>query len=137
MQIDNGFISGQGSLRDVLPVAGFTQSQGEVKTPGVMMTGVWGLLNSPTQTKTTDIGNVIFFSDGKPVVTFYEIPDPQGVVDLVIGMQKSTGHTTAGSSQVVKETIVKEVVMIPCSYCRSLMSQTSVFCPNCGARRKA
>jgi hypothetical protein len=33
--------------------------------------------------------------------------------------------------------IVKEVVLIPCSYCGSLMPQTSIFCPNCGARRKA
>jgi hypothetical protein len=35
----------------------------------------------------------------------------------------------------VKE-IVKEVVLIPCSYCGGLMPQTSIFCPNCGARRK-
>ena len=35
----------------------------------------------------------------------------------------------------VKE-IVREVVLIPCPYCGGLMPQTSVFCPNCGARRK-
>ena len=35
-----------------------------------------------------------------------------------------------------KEVITKEVVMIPCDYCRSLMPQTSTFCPSCGARRK-
>jgi hypothetical protein len=35
-----------------------------------------------------------------------------------------------------KETIFKEVVMIQCSYCRGLMPQISVFCPECGARRK-
>jgi hypothetical protein len=35
----------------------------------------------------------------------------------------------------IKE-IVKEVVLIPCSYCSGLMPQTSIFCPNCGARRK-
>jgi len=40
------------------------------------------------------------------------------------------------STTTVKETIVKEVVMIPCSYCKGLMPQTSVFCPECGARRK-
>jgi hypothetical protein len=33
--------------------------------------------------------------------------------------------------------IVREVVLIPCSYCGGLMPQTSLFCPNCGARRKA
>lgn len=36
-----------------------------------------------------------------------------------------------------KETIIKEVVMIPCTYCGGFMPQTSVFCPNCGARRTA
>ena len=32
--------------------------------------------------------------------------------------------------------VVREVVLIPCAYCSGLMPQTSVFCPNCGARRK-
>jgi RNA polymerase subunit RPABC4/transcription elongation factor Spt4 len=36
-----------------------------------------------------------------------------------------------------KEVITKEVVMIPCQYCKSLMPQMSLFCPNCGAKRKA
>lgn len=36
-----------------------------------------------------------------------------------------------------KETIIKEIVMIPCKYCGALMPQTSIFCPNCGARRTA
>jgi len=36
-----------------------------------------------------------------------------------------------------KEAITKEAVMIPCSYCGGLMSQTSISCPYCGARRKA
>lgn len=39
------------------------------------------------------------------------------------------------STQVIKE-VVKEVVLIPCGYCGALMPQSSVFCPNCGARRK-
>lgn len=39
------------------------------------------------------------------------------------------------SPQISKE-VIKEIVLIPCSYCSELMPQTSVFCPNCGARRK-
>ena len=39
--------------------------------------------------------------------------------------------------QIVKETVLKEIVMIPCPYCRGLMPQTSVFCPQCGAQRRA
>ena len=52
----------------------------------------------------------------------------------------SAVHSTRSHPQsqgsIVKETIVKEVVMIPCAFCRSLMPQTSTFCPNCGARRR-
>ena len=35
-----------------------------------------------------------------------------------------------------REVITREVVMIPCAYCGTLMPQTSNFCPNCGAKRK-
>jgi hypothetical protein len=40
------------------------------------------------------------------------------------------------TSEFVKE-VVREVVLIPCKYCGGLMPQTAIFCPNCGARRKA
>jgi len=40
------------------------------------------------------------------------------------------------SPVIQKEVITKEVVMMPCDYCKALMPQTSTFCPNCGARRK-
>lgn len=33
--------------------------------------------------------------------------------------------------------VIREVVMIPCEYCGSLMPQTALFCSNCGAGRKA
>jgi hypothetical protein len=36
-----------------------------------------------------------------------------------------------------KEVVTREVVMLPCSYCGGLMIQTSTFCPNCGAKRRA
>lgn len=35
-----------------------------------------------------------------------------------------------------KEVITKEIVMVKCEYCGSLMPQTATFCPNCGARRR-
>jgi hypothetical protein len=34
-----------------------------------------------------------------------------------------------------EKVIVKEIVMLPCQYCRALMPQTALFCPHCGARR--
>lgn len=37
------------------------------------------------------------------------------------------------TSTAVKE---KEVVMIPCEYCETLMPETATSCPNCGAPRK-
>lgn len=43
-----------------------------------------------------------------------------------------------GEKVVIKEKeVVKEVVMIPCQYCGTLMPQIASSCPNCGARRKA
>ena len=39
----------------------------------------------------------------------------------------------AGAPAAVKE---KEVVMVPCEYCESLMPETATSCPNCGAPRK-
>jgi hypothetical protein len=44
----------------------------------------------------------------------------------------STGSTV----QVVRETI-KEIVMVACAYCHSLIPQTSLRCPHCGATRKS
>jgi len=41
------------------------------------------------------------------------------------------------AKRVKERVIVKEVVMLPCQYCGSLMPQTSIFCPNYGARRKS
>jgi hypothetical protein len=42
----------------------------------------------------------------------------------------------AAQPTVIKEKeIVREVVMIPCKYCSSLMEQTVTVCPNCGAKR--
>lgn len=41
------------------------------------------------------------------------------------------------SSPAVMKEVTREVVLIPCTYCSGLMPQTSIFCPNCGARRKA
>jgi len=46
-------------------------------------------------------------------------------------------HITVPRTLKEKETVIKEIVLIPCAYCGSLMPQTSIFCPYCGARRKA
>ena len=35
----------------------------------------------------------------------------------------------------VKETVIKEVVQIPCKYCGAFIPQTNLFCYYCGARR--
>ncbi len=50
-------------------------------------------------------------------------------------VQVARPQTNLNSPTIMKE-VTREVVLIPCSYCGGLMPQTSVFCPNCGARRK-
>ncbi len=69
--------------------------------------------------------NVSWFIKG--VVAIKGRPD---VTSKIIELQviRSAGAPTA-----VKE---KEVVMVPCEYCESLMPETATSCPNCGAPRK-
>jgi hypothetical protein len=53
-------------------------------------------------------------------------------------VKEPSDRTSVSAHQTIikeKETIIKEVVMIPCQYCGGLMPQASVFCPNCGAKR--
>jgi hypothetical protein len=43
----------------------------------------------------------------------------------------------AAQPMIREKEIIREVVMIPCKYCGSLMDQTATVCPNCGAKRTA
>ena len=68
----------------------------------------------------------------KGVLAIKDRPDTTSETVEVQVMKPSAAPT------IVKEKkIVREVVMIPFAYCGSLMPQTSMVCPNCGARRKA
>ncbi len=88
MEIVNGFIRSQCALKDALAVSGFAQSEGEA-SPTMAARFGYNFFGPTQETKSRQVGNVVFFSGGMPAVTFYEIPDPKGVVDLVTGMQKS------------------------------------------------
>lgn len=48
-----------------------------------------------------------------------------------------TKRTVNPEAPAISKEIIKEVVLIPCAYCGGLMPQTSLFCPNCGAIRRA
>jgi hypothetical protein len=41
------------------------------------------------------------------------------------------------NEKVIEKETIKEIVMVPCVYCGSLMPQTALFCNTCGAGRKA
>ena len=43
---------------------------------------------------------------------------------------------SAPEKEIKEKEIIKEIVMIPCQYCGSLIPQTSLSCLNCGAGRK-
>ncbi|MBN1245060.1 zinc ribbon domain-containing protein [Candidatus Bathyarchaeota archaeon] len=82
-----------------------------------------------------------------PILNWSILALVMGIVLILVGIimktkEKTLPVQTTFSSQnnavtKEKETIVKEVVMLPCQYCGSLMPQTSLFCPHCGARRKS
>ncbi len=59
------------------------------------------------------------------------------LLGMALGLQEIRRYRAKKEASIVqKEVITKEVVMITCSHCGSLMPQTSLFCPNCGAKRK-
>ncbi len=65
----------------------------------------------------------------KGVIAIEGRPD---VTSPVVEMQ----ITQPSAAPVIKEKeVIREVVMIPCKYCGSLMPQTDTVCPNCGAKR--
>lgn len=41
----------------------------------------------------------------------------------------------AAPTVITEKIVEREVVMIPCKYCGTLMQQTAITCPNCGAKR--
>jgi len=53
-----------------------------------------------------------------------------------IYLARAKNKASNQDEKVIKET-VKEIVMVPCVYCGSLMPQTALFCSTCGAGRKA
>ncbi|MDH5390657.1 MAG: hypothetical protein OEX10_05850 [Candidatus Bathyarchaeota archaeon] len=72
---------------------------------------------------------VLFFVFGLPIIF---------MIYYFKRIEKRPAGTNKNSEIVrEREVIVKEIVMIPCQYCGGIMPQTSIFCPNCGAKRKA
>jgi heme/copper-type cytochrome/quinol oxidase subunit 2 len=62
------------------------------------------------------------------------------VITLVasVYLARAKNKTSNQDEKIVKEKeIIKEIVMVPCIYCGSLMPQTALFCNTCGAGRKA
>jgi len=72
---------------------------------------------------------IIFFG-------FCAIIIPIVLVSSIYLARAKNKPSNAANTVIEKETI-KEVVMIPCVYCGTLMPQTALFCSSCGAGRKA
>lgn len=66
------------------------------------------------------------------------VTNPKAVLDFLLGLlgKRKTETATVSKEGIKEKELIKEIVMIPCSYCGGLMPQTVTFCPNCGARRK-
>ena len=54
-----------------------------------------------------------------------------------IYLARAKNKTPNLNEKVIEKETIKEIVMVPCVYCGSLMPQTALFCSTCGAGRKA
>jgi len=54
-----------------------------------------------------------------------------------IFLARAKNKTSNQNEKVIEKETIKEIVMVPCIYCGSLMPQTALFCSTCGAGRKA
>ena len=59
----------------------------------------------------------------------------QNIETITYEVQIGLPQINQTAPSIIKE-VEREVVLIPCAYCSSLMPQAAIFCPNCGARRK-
>ena len=59
----------------------------------------------------------------------------QNIETITYEIQIGRPQISQAAPAIMKE-VQREVVLIPCPYCSSLMPQAAIFCPNCGARRK-
>ena len=73
---------------------------------------------------------IIFFGFSAIIITV--------VLVASIYLARAKNKTSSQDEKVIREKeTVKEIVMVPCVYCGSLIPQTALFCNTCGAGRKA
>ena len=72
----------------------------------------------------------------KAVIAVDGRPDSTSHIAGLQVIQPPPVQTSIPSQIVVKE-VIREVVKIPCNYCRTLYDQMDTECPNCGAKRTA
>jgi len=81
------------------------------------------------------LGFFMFFLAGLAGLVFYLV-----IMFIVIAIRKARKKEIPPTPQppaIIKEReVIKEIVMIPCTYCGTLMPQAATSCPNCGATRR-
>jgi uncharacterized membrane protein len=81
----------------------------------------------------TDLGQIFIF-----ILAFFGLFFGMAILLVYITNRsdKKTVEKQPQQPEVKEKVIIKEVVMIPCQYCGTLVPQTAQFCPNCGAPNK-
>ena len=80
---------------------------------------------------------VLFFEDYPEGCVIRPVGFPSELYEQLNEYVKSLPPKELKEDTIIKEreVIQKEVVLIKCSYCGSMMQQTDLFCRHCGAKR--
>jgi ribosomal protein L40E len=93
-----------------------------------------------SSTKSRTIGNIVFMSEGKPMITLNGIFDPDAVVEIARSAKQQAMNTmiktpvsaeTNATKSAVSEVNAKEIA---CTSCDSLNPPDSRFCRQCGSK---
>ena len=96
-----------------------------------------GFGNTRTRSTSVTYGDVVFFANGQPFITFYQIRDPHGIVRIAKSAKKQTTQIEKILNKGTKsKTRKNSEPALACSNCGSINDRGANFCNNCGVGLK-
>jgi len=92
-----------------------------------------GFGNTKTRSTSVTYGDVVFFANGQPFITLYQIRDPHGMARIAKSAKKQSTQIEKMLNKGTKNKIRKNSEQtLACNNCGTINNQGANFCNNCG-----